>query len=61
MPIYEFRCLDCNKYFEALVLKSDEEISCPECKGTNIERLMSVCSFKSGESFVSSSSSSCFS
>ncbi|MGC8872467.1 MAG: FmdB family zinc ribbon protein [bacterium] len=44
MPIYEFKCLDCNEEFEVL-LKSKEEISnvrCKACGSSKIERLMSV-------------------
>lgn len=60
MPIYEFKCLDCEESFETLVLKKDEKVYCPRCKGDNVERLMSACAFKSGNSFTpSTGSSSC--
>ena len=44
MPIYEFRCVSCNKYFELLVMKTGEEVemSCPECKSEEFERIMST-------------------
>ncbi|MCS7150030.1 MAG: zinc ribbon domain-containing protein [Caldimicrobium sp.] len=44
MPIFEFRCSDCEEVFEVL-LKSKEEVSgvtCKVCGSTKIERLMSV-------------------
>ncbi len=48
MPIYEFKCEDCDEEFEALVFRSDETVPCPGCKGGHIKRLMSACSYKSG-------------
>ncbi|RLB08370.1 MAG: zinc ribbon domain-containing protein [Deltaproteobacteria bacterium] len=60
MPIYEYKCLDCNESFEKLVLKKDELIQCPKCKGNNVERIMSAFAFKSGDNFTpSTGSSSC--
>jgi putative FmdB family regulatory protein len=58
MPIYEFRCKDCNNDFETLVLGSGDRVECPKCKGTCLERLMSACAFKSGESFTPAKGSS---
>ena len=60
MPIYEFRCMDCNESFETLVLRQDEKVSCPKCKGSNVRRLMSAFASKVGDNFTpSSGSSSC--
>jgi len=58
MPIYEYQCSACNKEFETLVFKTDEKVSCPKCKGTEVRRLMSSCSFKSEGNYSSSASSS---
>ncbi len=59
MPIYEFRCLDCENEFEALVFKSSGKICCPQCDGEKLERLISACGFKSkGEESIDSSGSS---
>ncbi|MFO7601046.1 MAG: zinc ribbon domain-containing protein [Candidatus Desulfacyla sp.] len=52
MPIYEYKCANCKESFETLVFRSDEEVSCPHCKGTNVNRLMSACGFKSSGSFT---------
>jgi len=58
MPIYEFKCSACDNQFEALVLGSRDKICCPQCKGNDLQRLMSACAFKSGESFTPASGSS---
>jgi putative FmdB family regulatory protein len=58
MPIYEYKCLKCDEEFEALVFRSDDKVACPHCKADKLERLMSACGFKSGESFTPSSGSS---
>ena len=40
MPLYEYRCQNCGKAFEQLVLGEKEPVSCPLCGG-GIEKLMS--------------------
>jgi putative FmdB family regulatory protein len=40
MPIFEYRCNNCNSRFELLV-RSDEKISCPECHGEKTTKLFS--------------------
>ena len=47
MPIYEYKCSRCNEEFECLVLGSKDEVSCPSCNGTDVNRLLSACRFKS--------------
>lgn len=42
MPLYEYRCEKCESRFEALVLSSEDEISCPKCESTNLEKLFSA-------------------
>lgn len=63
MPIYEFECESCRNQFETLVFKSDEVIACPSCKGTDVHKLMSACSFSSkgsdGSVKTSAADSSC--
>ncbi len=42
MPIYEYRCADCEQSFETLVRAGGEATECPCCHGGNIAREMSV-------------------
>jgi putative FmdB family regulatory protein len=42
MPIYEYRCADCDRSFETLVRAGDEAAECPGCHGGNIARELSV-------------------
>ncbi len=63
MPIYEYKCNNCNHCFETLVLGSDTP-ACPSCKSPDLSRLISKCGFvtrstgASDDSSVSVSSSS---
>jgi len=43
MPIYEFKCLKCEEFFELLVMGEDKtmEMTCPKCHSENFERVMS--------------------
>ncbi len=43
MPIYEYRCTDCHRKFEQIVLrgKALDDATCPRCGSSAIERLMS--------------------
>jgi putative FmdB family regulatory protein len=47
MPIYEFRCLNCNELFERLLMNTEEmrEIHCPSCNATTTEQVMSSANF----------------
>ena len=50
MPIYEFKCLECNEYFEILVARVDEDVAmeCPKCHAENFERVMSTTNYAMG-------------
>lgn len=43
MPIYEFRCRNCNHRFEKLCAMGEtgEHLVCPECGSTGPQRVMS--------------------
>jgi putative FmdB family regulatory protein len=46
MPIFEFKCMDCDEYQEILVMNKQEEveIACPQCGSGNLERILSATS-----------------
>jgi len=41
MPIYEYRCNQCGKEFEELVMNGEEHPQCPACGSKNTQRLLS--------------------
>jgi putative FmdB family regulatory protein len=41
MPIYEYRCANCDRSFEAFV-RGDESAQCPHCHGSKLTREMST-------------------
>lgn len=44
MPIYEYRCLECEERFEKLVrsMNSVPEVKCPKCGGRKVEKAFSA-------------------
>ena len=40
MPLFAYRCLDCDAHTEVLV-RNDETVVCPECGSERIERQLS--------------------
>jgi len=42
MPMYEYRCLDCDEEFEELVRSDDEAVECEACDSDNVKRMMST-------------------
>lgn len=51
MPIYEFKCLNCNEYIEILVMNRDDkhvEMKCTKCGGEALERILSSMSVAMG-------------
>ena len=41
MPIFEFECSDCGKIFEKIT-KVQEKPCCPQCKSSNLRKLISA-------------------
>jgi len=41
VPIYEFKCLECDKEFETLVIDADDRIICYYCNSKNLEKQFS--------------------
>ncbi|MDD4053146.1 MAG: zinc ribbon domain-containing protein [candidate division Zixibacteria bacterium] len=58
MPLYEYKCRDCQNTFEILVGKTVPDVSpvCPKCGSDRYERLFSSFAMSSGKS---SSAPSC--
>ena len=49
MPIFEYRCSNCNEIFEHLRLsRTDTRVECPHCGGGKAEQLFSVFATRSG-------------
>ncbi len=50
MPIFEFKCSECEEFFEVLVMgkkeEEDDTIKCPKCDCTEFERVLSSTSHK---------------
>ena len=45
MPLYEFKCRDCDNNFEELVSFSDLQkntVECPECSSKNVKKEIST-------------------
>lgn len=59
MPIYEFRCEDCGKVFEALRPVGDrgKGLKCPHCHAGKVQKIFST--FAAGTGGVPSGTSSC--
>jgi putative FmdB family regulatory protein len=50
MPIYEYRCADCDRSFEAFVRPGRDDAECPSCHGSKLERELSVFAARNGAS-----------
>ncbi|HKA36721.1 MAG TPA: zinc ribbon domain-containing protein [Thermoanaerobaculia bacterium] len=49
MPIYEYRCRECEGRFERFV-SGESRVACPECESRRVERLLSVFAVANGSS-----------
>ncbi|MHB8780393.1 MAG: FmdB family zinc ribbon protein [Candidatus Geothermincolia bacterium] len=60
MPVYEYRCRDCEHQFDFFARSmSAEAESCPACGGSRLKKLLSVFGFKSSGGKSSGGGSSC--
>lgn len=50
MPIYEFKCLNCNDIFELLLINKSQslKLQCPKCLSEDIERILSTTGYTIG-------------
>ncbi len=48
MPLYDFKCNECNKKFETLLTSSSQisEVTCPACQSKNIQKTISASSYR---------------
>jgi len=53
MPLFEYRCRDCDRCFEEFVL-GDAKPRCPHCRSGKLEKLLSVFAVSSGGASTSS-------
>ena len=42
MPVYEYRCADCDQFFDRLVPYDSADPPCPACEGGDVRRLISL-------------------
>jgi len=42
MPIYDYRCTDCDERYDQLVRRAEDVVACPSCGSEHSERLLSV-------------------
>ena len=42
MPLYEYRCNQCRRVFEALQKVGETRALCPDCRSDDTERVMSA-------------------
>lgn len=47
MPIYEYRCRECEAAFEVLV-RAETVVACPHCGGSSLDKLISAPFVSSG-------------
>ncbi len=58
MPIYEYKCADCNEDFEKLVF-GGKTPNCPKCESTEVKKKLSVFGMSGVDKPFAGSSSSC--
>jgi putative FmdB family regulatory protein len=47
MPIYEYRCADCERHFERYVATAGAAATCPTCGSAQVKRMLSLFAMKS--------------
>ena len=62
MPLYEYRCKECGHLFEKMISfsQADKLPECPNCKGSETQKMVSMFASKgTTASFNTSASSGC--
>jgi putative FmdB family regulatory protein len=55
MPLYEYRCHDCDEKFERYVRAWGDAVVCPACKSGSVDKLLSTFALAGGAGSVSAS------
>jgi putative FmdB family regulatory protein len=42
MPIFEYNCRGCHHSFEQIILSAREQVRCPKCDSSAVEKQLSV-------------------
>ena len=50
MPLYEYKCNECDTKFEELTMRPDDRVTCPKCESENVMRLLSTFAASGGSS-----------
>ena len=59
MPLYEYRCQSCGMAFEKYVRAWGDEVTCPTCQSSTVEKLVSSFAFASAGGFTGSVGGGC--
>ena len=61
MPLYEYKCADCEKSFDALRSMSDADalIACPKCSSESTRRMISLFAAIGSNGVIAGAGSSC--
>jgi len=61
MPLYEYKCFDCETRFDALraMSNADASIACPKCDSENTRRMISLFSAIGSEGVIAGAGASC--
>ena len=58
MPIYEYRCRDCEATFEVLV-RAGSTVTCPHCGSSSLDKLISAPFVLSGQAALQAGHTCC--
>ena len=59
MPIFEYRCRECGKSFEAIVHSSSPRTVCKSCGSKKVDQLLSVFAVAGGSSTAAAEPGPC--
>lgn len=59
MPLYEYRCHDCDEKFERYVRAWGDAVVCPACESGSVDKLLSTFAFAGGGAGSSAGGGGC--